>query len=170
MADNISHTVPTAGFGQATFQQCWFASYKMIFSHKGLSTGSIKDKLSSVIDFDDAMANGLLDTDYQKCAQALGLSYWKGTQFNQERGFWDVGISDGAEELHGLLRQGPLWVSRKISKDSYHITVLKGYVDTDRGDFVINNPYPGPNDALEQQVPASHYARMVTGANASVQR
>lgn len=170
MADNISHTVPTSGMGQETFQQCWFAAFKMIYTFKGLNTNSIKDKLSKVIDFNDAMANGLFDTDYKKCAEALGLTYWKGTDFNQERGFFDVGITDGAEALHKHLRQGPLWVSRKISKDSYHITVLKGYEDTSKGDFVINNPYPGPKDALEQRVSASHYARMVTGANASVQR
>ena len=170
MADNISHNVPTQGMGQATFQQCWYASYKMIYTFKGLNTNSIKDKLSSVINFSDALKNGLLDNDFEKCAKALGLSYWSGSKFNGERGMFDVGISDGAEKMHDLLRNGPLWVCRKANKNSFHITVLKGYTDTSKGHFIVNNPYPGPRNAVEIKLPASHYARMVTNASGSVQQ
>ncbi|MCO6512720.1 MAG: hypothetical protein J5I65_18200 [Aridibacter famidurans] len=170
MADNISHDVPTGGMGQATFQQCWYASYKMIYTFKGLNTNSIKDKLSNVIDFADAMKNGLVDKDYLKCATALGLDGWKGEHFNQERSWYDVGLSDGAETLLTVLKKGPLWVSRKISSDSYHIVVAKRYDDEGQGYIYFNNPYPGPKDAVEAKLPASHFARMITYANASVQR
>lgn len=170
MASNISHTVPTSGMGQATFQQCWYASYKMIYKFKGINTNSIKDKLSRVIDFDDAMNNGLVDKDYHKCAGALGLLSWDGKHFNQPRGFFDVGITDGAEAVLSILKEGPLWVSRKINKDTYHIVVATGYDDAGDGNIIYNNPYPGPTDAVEKRMSASHFARMITYATGSVQR
>ena len=170
MASNISHWVPTSGFGQKTYQQCWFASYQMLYWSKGKNIDSIKDKLSKVIDFQDSLTNGLIDKDYHKCAGALELQSWKGIHFNQPRGFTDIGLTDGAEALLRLLKDGPLWVSRKISKDTYHIVVAKGYDDAGDGSIIYNNPYPGPKNAVEQRVSASHFARMITYATGSVQR
>ena len=170
MASNISHNVPTQGMGQATFQQCWYASYKMIYQCKGLNVNSIKDKLKGWIDFDDAMKNGLIDKDYKKAAMGLGLSVWDGKDFNQEQGFFDVGLSDGAEFFHACLKHGPLWVSRYIKKGTYHITVAKKYDDTGKGYIYYNNPYPGPKNAIEEKMPANIYCRHITYATGSVQR
>lgn len=170
MASNINHWVPMEGLGQKTFQQCWFASYQMIYWSLGRDIGSVRTKLEGIIDVDDALAKGLVDYDFHKCATALGFDAWPGKHFNGARGFWDVGISDGAEKLHGLLKKGPLWVSRKTDSGSYHITVLKGYDDSGDGYFIFNNPFPGPNDAKEERIKASFYARKVTGATGSVQR
>jgi hypothetical protein len=170
MASDITHTVPTAGFGQATYQQCWYASYKMIYSFKGLNVNSIKDKLAGVINVDDALANGLLDTDYKKCATALGLSAFSGGTYNAERGFFDVGLSDGAEALHDELANGPLWVSRYIKKGTYHIVVVKAYDDAGDGYFIYNNPYPGPSNAVEVRENASLFSKFITNAAGSVQR
>jgi hypothetical protein len=170
MASNINHWVPTAGFGQKTHQQCWFASYQMLYWSKGKNINSVRDKLSSVIDVDDALANGLLDTDYKKCATALGLTPLSGGNFNGERGFFDVGLTDGAEALHGELAKGPLWVSKYIKKGTYHIIVLKAYDDTGDGYFTYNNPFPGPKDAIEVRENASLFAKFITNAAGSVQR
>lgn len=169
MSSNINHWVPTNGMGQETHEQCWYASYKMIFWAAGRNIDSVKMILKGVINFDDAMDNGLLDSDYRKCASSLGLDAWAGKHFNQERGFFDVGMSDGAEALYGLLKEGPLWVSRKNKSGSFHITVLKGYDDSD-GYFIFNNPYPGPDNALEQRMRSDFYARGITYAIGSVQR
>ena len=169
MADDINHWVPTQGMGQKTRQQCWYASYKMIYRVKGLNTDLVKQKLEKVIDFPDAMKNGLLDNDFLTCAGALDLTSWSGRHFNMKRDFWDMGMSDGAETLYACLRKGPLWVSRKTSSGSFHITVLKGYKDS--GDkFIFNNPFPGPNDAIEQSMKSDLYARRITFAAGSVQR
>lgn len=170
MASNIDHWVPTLGMGQKTFQQCWYACYKMIFWSKGMNINSIKDKLSNVIDFDDAMANGLVDKDFKKCAKALGMSYWKGGDFNQPHGTFDVGLTDGAERFHSRLKKGPLWVCRYVKKGSYHITVVKGYDDTGKGFFHYNNPYPGPKDAIVEKMSANLFCKHITYATGSVQR
>ncbi|HUF05492.1 MAG TPA: papain-like cysteine protease family protein [Aridibacter sp.] len=170
MADNINHNVPTIGMGQATFQQCWYASFKMIYKFKGLNVNSIEDKLRNVIDFDDAMADGLVDKDYHKCAGALDLTSWKGEHFNQEQGFFDVGLSDGAESFHACLRKGPLWVSRYIKKGTYHITVATKYDDEGKGYIYYNNPYPGPKHAVEEKMPANVFCRHITYATGSVQQ
>lgn len=170
MASNINHWVPTDGMGQETFEQCWYASYQMIYWSKGLNIGSVKKKLEKVINFNDAMENGLLDHDYHKCAIALGMKAWDGKHFNQKRTFFDVGLTDGAEALHACLKSGPLWVSRKTGKGSYHITVLKGYDDRGDGYFIFNNPYPGPDNALEQEMRSDFYAEKITYATGSVQQ
>ncbi|REJ77266.1 MAG: hypothetical protein DWQ47_12815 [Acidobacteria bacterium] len=169
MPSNINHWVPTEGLGQKTFQQCWYASYRMIYWSLGKNIDSVKTKLETVIDFPEAMKEGLLDNDYMKCATALGFDAWLGKHFNQKRGWSDVGMSDGAEALYAVLKKGPVWVSRKNDSGSFHITVLRGYDDSD-GYFVYNNPYPGPKDAVVQRMRSDFYARGITYAAGSVQR
>ncbi len=170
MASNINHWVPTAGFGQQNHQQCWFASYQMLLWSKGKNIDSIRDKLSGVIDFEDSMENGLLDTEYKKCATALGLTALSGGTFNAKRGFFDVGLSDGAEALHRELTKGPLWVSKFIKKGTYHIIVVKAYDDSGDGHFIYNNPFPGPTNAVEVRENASLFVKFITNAAGSVQR
>ena len=128
------------------------------------------NQLELIYDVDDALANGLLDTDYKKCATALGFTAMAGGTFNAERGFFDVGLSDGAEALHAELSKGPLWVSKYIKKGTYHIVVLKAYDDSGDGYFTYNNPFPGPKDAVEVRENASLFAKFVTNAMGSVQR
>jgi hypothetical protein len=172
MAANINHWVPVFGMGQKTHQQCWFASYQMIFWSQGLNINSVRTRLEGVIDFVDSAKNGLLDTNYEKCARALGMRSWAGRAFNHDnkkRRFFDVGLSDGAEALYALLESGPLWISRKNASGAYHITVLKGY-DKSSDTFVFNNPYPGPSNALEQSMKSEAYVRGITYAMGSVQK
>lgn len=160
------------GMGQKTHQQCWFASYQMLFWSKGLNIDSVRTKLEKVIDLADSMAHGLPDTEFRQCASALSMRAWAGKAFNQDhkkRRFFDLGLSDGAEALYALLESGPLWVSRKNEAGTYHITVLKGY-DKSSDTFIFNNPYPGPRDALEQRMKSEIYARGITYAMGSVQQ
>ncbi|MDH3492709.1 MAG: C39 family peptidase [Acidobacteriota bacterium] len=170
MPDNINHNVSKTGAGQATRKQCWYASFKMLYKYHGRSTNEVKDRLKNVIDFNDAMENGLLDTDYRKCGDALNMSNWSGSHFNGERGFFDIGLSDGGHALVKILRKGPLWVSRYIKKGTYHIVVAKGYDDRGNGKIIFNNPYPGPDDAIEDKMDASLFARHITNAVGSVMR
>ena len=58
--DSFKHAVPTEAAGQANFQQCWYASFGMIYKFHGLAVASIDDKLSGGgIDVADAKATGL---------------------------------------------------------------------------------------------------------------
>jgi len=170
MASNISHWVPTLGMGQKTVKQCWYASYKMIYWYKGKNIDSIKGKVSSEIDFDDAMANGLLDTDFSKVATALGMQKWSGVEYKKPHGTFDVGLTDGTEAFLELLEKGPLWVSRFISTGSYHITVARKYDDDGKGYIHYNNPFPGPKDAVEGRMAANLYTKHITNAMGSIQR
>ena len=170
MPDNIKHSVTTTGAGQKTRQQCWYASFKMIYAFHKFNTNQIKDRLERVINFEDAMEKGLYDTDYRNCGVALELHQWKGSDFNMERGFFDVGMSDGGHALYKKLKKGPLWVSRYVKKGSYHITVVVGYSDKSNGYFIYNNPFPGPNNAIESKMDASLFARQITNAQGSVMR
>lgn len=170
MPDNIKHNVTKSGAGQKTRKRCWYASFKMIYRYNGRNTNEIKDRLEPVIDFDDAMENGLYDTDYRKCGDALNMSNWSGGHFNGERGFFDIGLSDGGHALVKILEKGPLWVSRYIRKGTYHIVVATGYDDRGNGKIIFNNPYPGPSDAIEDKMDASIFARHITNAVGSVMR
>ena len=170
MASNISHWVPTLGMGQKTTKQCWFASYKMIYWSKGKNIDSIKDKVSSVIDFDDAMEHGLYDTDYKKVATALGMRQWSGVKYKKPHGTFGVGLTDGTEAFLKLLEKGPLWVSRFIKAGSYHITVARKYDDTGKGYIHYNNPFPGPKNAVGQKMVANLYTRHITNAFGSIQK
>ena len=169
--DSFKHTVATEGGGQATFQQCWLASYTMLYRHHDLPVASIEGKLSAAgIDVGESKKEGLLDTDFKKAAQALGLSYWSGTKYKQPHGFFDVGLTDGCEAFLELLKEAPLWVSRYVKKGSYHIVLAVGYEDTSKGHILYNNPYPGPKHAVEQRMIANHFVKHITNATGSIQR
>ena len=179
MPASFKHTVPTAGMGQETEAQCWFASYKMLLKFHGRNTDEVKDKLNASLGmvrtdagpklsgWDDAMANGLTDTDYKKCADALGLQGWPGREFNQEPSWYDVGLSDGAENFLSKLQAGPLWVSRR-SGSINHIVLVTGYND-DLEVVTFNNPFHNKKDAIEQTRNVNKFVRLITGAACSVQ-
>lgn len=173
MAETFKHTVATAGMGQPNFSTCWWASYRMIHQYLKRGLAEIDTKLSSVkIDVDDCKENGLADTDYAKAAGVLGLKTWSGLSFNKEP-LIDIGLSDGAEAFLKELRLGPLWVSRIAEsrpgkKKSYHIVVAIGY-DDDSGRIQFNNPFPGPKNAVQQDMRANTFVRNITAALGSVQ-
>lgn len=169
MPDSFKHTVSLLGAGQETKKQCWYASFRMVTK---LSGAAVKDKLiGGGILFQDAMDNGLLDTDYQKAANALNLDTWSGEKFKQEAGFFDMGLTDGAEAFIELLKVGPLWVSRFIEKGSYHAVLATGYNDNGKGYIIHNNPYPGPDNAIEViDMTANVFVKHITSAKGSVMR
>jgi hypothetical protein len=169
MADSFKHTIPTIGAGQATFEQCWLASYKMMLKFLKRSENEVEDGLRGAgIGVDDAKAEGLLDTDYKKAADALGLKALAGSPFNDEPSWYDVGLSDGAEAFIAELEKGPLWVSRYIQKGTYHIVVAVGYNDSE-GRIIYNNPFPGPTNAVELELKANLFVKFITNARGSVQ-
>lgn len=170
--DTFKHTVPTSGAGQATHEQCWLASFGMIYKFYNLPVSSIEAKLSAAgIDVADAKANGLSDKDYAKAGQALGLTLFSGGQFNAKMGFFDMGDSDGCEAFVKELKQGPLWVSR-YTGSGYHAVVAVGYTNpswSEEGYIVFNNPYPGPTNALEDNtVRGNMFVKFITNARGSV--
>lgn len=170
MPDSFKHTVSTLGGGQANFQQCWYASYKMLHSFHKRSTGSIDDKLAPVINLPDAKENGLVDKDFKKASDALGTAAWSGTKYKAEPGFFDVGLTDGCEAFLELLKVGPLWVSRYVEKGSYHIVLATGYNDDGKGYIIYNNPFPGPSNAVEvTTMTANVFVKHITDAMGSIQ-
>ena len=168
--DSFKHDVPVLGGGQATFEQCWYASYKTLLKfHKG-NPGEIESKLNAAaINVTEAKEKGLLDTDYKKAAEALGLTKWAGTPFKKVA--WvDFGLNDGTEAFLKELKISPLWVSRYIGPGSYHIVIATGYNDTGKGYIIFNNSFPGPYDAREDAtMPANVFTRHITDAMGSVQ-
>jgi hypothetical protein len=170
--DTFKHTVPTSGAGQATFSQCWLASFGMIYKYYNLPVSSIEAKLTAGgIDVADAKANGLTDKDYNKAAQALGLTAFAGSPFNKPMGTFDVGDSDGCEAFLAELAKGPLWVSR-YTGSGYHAVVATGYTNPswdEPGYIVFNNPFPGPKNALEDTtVRGNMFVKFITNARGSV--
>jgi Papain-like cysteine protease AvrRpt2 len=169
MPDSFKHTVPTIGAGQATYEQCWLASYKMMLKFMKRSENEVEDNLrAAAIDINDAKENGLLDTLYKKSADALGMTALAGSPFNDEPSWYDVGLSDGAEAFIAELEKGPLWVSRYIKKGSYHIVVAVGYNDSESR-IIYNNPFPGPTNAVELELKANLFVKFITNARGSVQ-
>jgi hypothetical protein len=175
--DSFKHNVPTLGAGQKTFQQCWFASYKMLFKFNGRPADEIETRLRGLMKtdvmgndrFNDALANGLLDTDYWTASTALGLKSLGGAAFNKPAGFFDVGLSDGAEAFVNELKKGPLWVSR-FTGAGYHIVIATGYNDNGKGYIIYNNPFPGPSNAVEVTTEtANTFVKFITNAKGSVQ-
>src|SRR5262245_64934271 len=125
--DTFKHNVPTAGAGQATFEQCWLASFGMIYKYHSQSVASIESKLSAKgIDVADAKANGLSDKDFKKAGEALGMTMWSGSKYKAAQGFWDVGDSDGCEAFLAELAKGPLWVSGYMAP-RYDVVVSSCY-------------------------------------------
>lgn len=169
MPKSFSHKLTLAGAGQKTHETCWLASYKMIMTAANKSTYPIEGRLRAAgIDFDDYYKNGMPDTVYTKAAGALGLQHWPGSTFNAKPGFFDVGLTDGAEALLKILEVGPCWVS-KFGDNNYHIIVASGYDDkTERITFA--NPYPGPTNAVEDSMSANLFAKYITRAGGSVQQ
>ena len=174
--DSFQHSVATAGGGQATFSQCWFACYGMLLGPSGQAAG-IESKLRGLLKtdingkdrFQDALDNGLADTDYNTCAVALGLRSWSGSTFSKPASFFDVGLTDGAEAFLEELKKRPLWVSRYLSP-GYHIVLATGYNDNGNGYIIHNNPYPGPKDAIQvTTTTANTFVKFITNARASVQ-
>lgn len=168
MPKSITHQVGAAGGGQPNFATCWLGAYRMLYTYLKRSTGEIESKLATGgIDVEDAKKNGLLDNDFRKAADALGLKAWPGSPFNAKQGFWDVGLSDGAEAFLKELELGPLWVSRK-SGTVFHIVVVTGYNnDDERLSFL--NPWPGPANAVTATLKANIFVRQITNAMGSVQ-
>lgn len=170
---DFKHTVPTAGMGQKTYEQCWLASYQMLYTYHKLSAGSVEGKLSGGgIDVADAKANGLEDRKYGDAATALGLTTWSGEKFKKEASWYDMGLTDGCEAFLDELQTGPLWVSRYIRTGLYHIVIATGFTwgASDKGYIIFNNPYPGPTNAVESSdVPANVFVKHITSARGSVQ-
>jgi len=170
--DSFKHTVPTGGAGQATFEQCWLASFGMMYKFYNQPVGSIEAKLTAKgIDVADAKANGLTDRDYQKAGEALGMTAFAGGPFNKPMGTFDVGDSDGCEAFLAELKQGPLWVSR-YTGSGYHAVVAVGYTNPawdEPGYIIYNNPFPGPSNALEDSSTRGNmFVKFITNARGSV--
>jgi len=170
---DFKHDVSLIGGGQPTYEQCWLASFRMMYKHHKLSTNSIEDKLSGGgIDVSDAKSNGLPDTKYHDAGTALGMTMWSGEKFKQEASWYDVGLSDGCEAFIEQLQNGPLWVSRYIKQGLYHIVIATGFRwgSSEKGYIIFNNPYPGPNNAVEtSDLLANVFVRHITSARGSVQ-
>src|SRR4051794_4760621 len=116
MSSEWKHTVPTTGAGQATFSQCWLASFKMLYKFHNQPVSLIEQRLRGAgIDYDDALENGLSDKSFAAAGTSLNLTMWSGEKFKQPAGNFDVGDSDGCEAFVEELKKGPLWVSRYIA-------------------------------------------------------
>lgn len=170
MPSSFKHNVPTLGAGQATFQQCWFASYKSLLKFHNRNANEVEDKLNGAgINVPESKDKGLLDTDYKKAAESLGLAKWSGAPFKKV-GFIDFGLNDGTEAFLKELQISPLWVSRYIGPGSYHIVIATGYNDNGKGYIIYNNPFPGPDHAVEDTtLLANVFTRHITDAMGSVQ-
>jgi hypothetical protein len=170
---DFKHTVPTLGAGQATYQQCWYASYKSLYTYHRQPAAGIDGKLEGKsIGVQDAKDNGLEDKKYYDAGTALGMTMWSGELFKQDPSWYDVGLSDGCEAFVQELQKGPLWVSRFIKTGLYHITVATGFKwgSSGKGYIIHNNPYPGPSDAVEvNEILANVYVKHITSARGSVQ-
>jgi hypothetical protein len=167
--DTFKHDVPTSGNGQATHQQCWLAAFGMMYKFYNLSAGAIEGKLSGAgIDVETAKKDGMLDTDYNKAATALGLTPLPVPPF-KEKSWTDFDVSSGAYKFINELKKGPLWCSRYLNPGLYHAVVAVGYNDDGKGYIIYNNPYPGPDNAIElQNIPATLFVRDLTNARGSV--
>jgi hypothetical protein len=167
--DSFKHDLPTSGNGQKTHQQCWLASFGMLYKYYKLNPNSIEEKLAGArIDVAKAKSDGMLDTDYKKAAAALGLTALPVPPF-KETSWTDFDVSSGAYKFLAELQKGPLWCSRYISPGFYHAIVATGYNDSGRGYIIFNNPYPGPTNAFETtNVPATLFVRDLTNARGSV--
>ena len=167
--DSFKHSVPTIGAGQANFQQCWYASFGMMYKFYSQPVGSIDDKLTGAgIDVADAKANGLVDRQYKDAARALGMTILSSPPF-KDTSFFDFDVSSGAKKFLEELKKGPLWVSRYVSPGSYHAVVAVGYNDDGKGYIIYNNPFPGPTNAIELSMTATLFCRDLTTASGSVQ-
>ncbi len=168
--DSFKHNVPTSGSGQGTHQQCWFASYQMMYKYYSRNASAIEDKLTAAsVDVADAKANGLLDTLYKTASTALSMTNLATAPF-KETSWTDWDVSSGAYNFLTELKKGPLWVSRYHGPGSYHAVVATGYSDSGKGYIIYNNPFPGPTNAIEDTtIMATVFVRHITDARGSVQ-
>ena len=168
--DSFKHTVSIIDGGQANFQQCWYASYLMLFKFHSKVTTDIDTRLAGQnIDVADAKLNGLVDKDFGKASQALGTTIFPSAPF-KDTSIFDFDVSSGAKDFIKELKNGPLWVSRYVAQGSYHIVLATGYDDNGTGYIIYNNPYPGPKDAIEvTNITATVFCRHITDARGSVQ-
>lgn len=179
MPASFKHTVERLTFGQKTHEQCWFASYQMMFKFLKRPTSEVESKLRPALGtrqddsgqviskFDEALKLGLSDTDYKMAADALGLKNSPGTPFKQKPAWYDIGLSDGCEAFLEILKNGPLWVSIRVSSTTDHAVVAVGY-DDDATKIVFNNPFPGPSDAIEDSKDANTFMQLIKAANGAV--
>lgn len=169
MPESFLHNLEHVGFGQDSSARCWYAAYRMMFKYLNRNQNEIKDKLAPKIKFDDAYENGLLTGDYAKVADALGFDVLDSVPFKKDQGFFDVGLSDGAEAFLVELKKKPLWVARFALKGVHHITVAVGY-DDKSSSIIHHNPYPGPFDARDHlTIKANTYVKHITYQIGSVQ-
>jgi len=168
--DSLKHSVPLTGGGQANFKQCWLATYGMLQRFHGKPTSDFETRLTNAgIDVADAKTNGLLDTQFAKAATAAGTTVFPSAPF-KETSFFDFDVSSGAKDFIKELKNGPLWVSRYITEGSYHIVLATGYNDNGTGYIIYNNPFPGPDNAVEvTNITATVFCRHITDAKGSVQ-
>ena len=137
MPESFLHTVEYKGFGQSNMARCWYAGYRMMLKYLNRNPDEVQSKLSGVLDFADAFENGLFVADYRKAANALDLEIIDSAPFRKEQGFFDLGLSDGAEAFLRLLEKKPLWVSRYVRTGVYHVTVAVGYEKKNPTSFSI---------------------------------
>ena len=168
--DSFKHNVPTLNGGQANFKQCWLASYGMLQRFHSKPTADFETRLAGAgIDVSDAKQNGLVDTQFAKASSAAGTTIFSSKPF-KDTSFWDFDVSSGAKEFIKELKNGPLWVSRFISEGTYHIVLATGYNDSGTGYIIFNNPFPGPDNAVEvNNITATVFCRFITDARGSVQ-
>lgn len=161
------------GGGQKTYEQCWYASYQMLYTYHTQPVPSIDGKLAGKqINVADALAHGLADTKYHDAGTALGMTMWSGEKFKQKASWIDMGLTDGCEAFINELIKGPLWVSRFVEQGSYHATVAIGFKwgASEKGYIIYNNPMPGPANAIQkEEIPANEYVKHITSARGSVQ-
>ncbi len=170
---DFKHSVSLSGAGQKNFKQCWLASYQMMYKYHTVPPDGIEGKLTTGnINVKDAKDNGLLDTNFHDAGTALEMTMWSGEKFKKEASWYDVGLTDGCEAFIQELEKGPLWVSRYIEVGTYHIVVATGFKwgSSDKGYIIFNNPFPGPNDAVEvSDLLANVFVKHITSARGSVQ-
>ena len=162
--------MPTISGGQANFKQCWYASYGMLQRfHNKVATDFEKRLTDNGIDCADAKQNGLLDREFAKASLAAGTTCFSSKPF-KDTSFWDFDVASGAKDFIAELKNGPLWVSRFITEGSYHIVLATGYSDSGTGYIIYNNPFPGPDNAVEvTNMTATSFCRFITDARGSVQ-
>ncbi len=131
MAD-ISHNVPTEGYGQHTASLCWFACYRMLYAWKHLDENTIGPKLEGAgLNLKELRMRGLYGDEFPKAAGALGLSGWRG-------GF--IKESDEGTLLHLLSGYGPLFCAIVWEGGGGHAVLIRGY-DSKLKQFLIVNPF-----------------------------
>ena len=123
---------PVTPLTQDTQTTCWYTGYRMLFIWKGLDDpgpvtrqrgdagtvtfiggGTIKDKLTAIIDWNDACTSGLKTRDYLKAAKALGMHC--------------LGCGTGLSivDLQGMLKISPVWVAGNWHNYNHVVVVME---------------------------------------------